>query len=226
VREVGYRNMRGEDLSATDDDDEGALPLQDAWKTVNALLNGAEYTQILRPRISVYARDSVGVFYETKTALNEVSIVRELTDKDLPTLEIYLDESKLFNIKGIGVAVCTGLSSTVSTYNLCSGGPLVFPTITSLVLDPVCGDNEKLRPLVLPSDHTVVVHIPKNSRRVRLLLDDQQSGDIDPGSSVYIRMSNYPIHQVIHVMGVASLYRHPSSIQDIWASRLNTFYNN
>ncbi len=42
---------------------------------------------------------SVGVFYDTKTALNEVAIVRELSDKQYPTLEIYLDQSKLFNIK-------------------------------------------------------------------------------------------------------------------------------
>ncbi len=41
----------------------------------------------------------VGVFYDTRTALNEVAIDRELSDKQYPTLEIYLDQSKLFNIK-------------------------------------------------------------------------------------------------------------------------------
>lgn len=86
-------------------------------------------------------------------------------------LEIFYNDEFIFEIKGDGIIVSTPTGSTA--YSLASGGPIIHPSIKSLLLTPVSPHTLTNRPVVLPDSGEI--KIKTSDENVIATIDGQHS---------------------------------------------------
>lgn len=80
-------------------------------------------------------------------------IMAKIAKFDLTVNGVYVS-----SIRADGIIVSTPTGSTA--YNLSAGGPILFPTLKTLVLTPICPHTLSVRPIVLPEDFVVEIVLP------------------------------------------------------------------
>jgi len=120
------------------------------------------------------------------SVLNDVVINRGTLSR-LVELETAVDGRYLTTFKADGLIVATPTGSTA--YSLAAGGPIVFPELDSIIINPICPHTLTNRPVILP-EH-VVVEVILNTREpgVTLTLDGQTSFPVAYKDRVVIRKS-------------------------------------
>ncbi|MBM3315734.1 NAD(+)/NADH kinase, partial [candidate division WOR-3 bacterium] len=95
---------------------------------------------------------------------------------------------------GDGIVVATPTGSTA--YSLAAGGPVVYPTMSALLLTPLCPHALAARPLVLPGDAAVELQLSRRSDSAMLNLDGQERWPLRPGGSVAVRVADFAVRLV------------------------------
>jgi len=96
-------------------------------------------------------------------------------------LETHIDGTYLTTFKSDGLILATPTGSTA--YSLAAGGPIVYPSLNSIIVNPICPHTINNRPLVLPDTATVKVILKTTNQDVHITLDGQvgiplQGGDV------------------------------------------------
>jgi NAD+ kinase len=91
--------------------------------------------------------------------------------------------------KADGLIVASPTGSTA--YNLSTGGPIVYPTVESLVLAPIAPHKLSFRPVVIPADEVVVT---LRSPQAHLSLDGRANGVLKVGDKLIIRRSPHSLN--------------------------------
>jgi NAD+ kinase len=86
-------------------------------------------------------------------------------------LETYIDGGYLTTFKADGLIISTPTGSTA--YSLAAGGPVVYPTLNSIIVNPICPHTLTNRPLVVPDDVTIRVILKATKQDVHITLDGQ-----------------------------------------------------
>ncbi|HEY0591368.1 MAG TPA: NAD(+)/NADH kinase [Thermoanaerobaculia bacterium] len=86
-----------------------------------------------------------------------------------------------------GMIVSTPTGSTA--YNLSAGGPIVYPTMSAIVLTPICPHMLSNRPVVLPDHHEIDITIVAGGQEVFLTLDGQEGIPVREGDRISIARS-------------------------------------
>ncbi len=90
-------------------------------------------------------------------------------------------------VKGDGIIISTSTGSTC--YSMSAGGPIVDPTLNTMVIVPLNPFRTPSHPLVINSDNVVDIEIIDNIKRSDLVLDGQISVNIEPLSVVKAKRS-------------------------------------
>ena len=99
-----------------------------------------------------------------------------------------------------------------TAYSLSAGGPIVHPSLSALVLTPICPRSLSFRPLVFPSSSSITLRVrsfepycrlnpdtisyqvsDRSRASAGLALDGQTSHVPGPGEAVTVQASKYPI---------------------------------
>lgn len=120
------------------------------------------------------------------SVLNDVVISRGNLSR-LVELETKVDERYLTMFKADGLIVATPTGSTA--YSLAAGGPIVFPELDSIIINPICPHTLTNRPVLLPEN--VVVEIALNTRETDAIvtLDGQISFPVSYEDRILIKKS-------------------------------------
>ena len=86
-----------------------------------------------------------------------------------------------------GLIVSTPTGSTA--YNLSAGGPIVYPTMSAIVLTPICPHMLSNRPIVLPDDLEIEIEITTKNQEIFLTLDGQEGVPISERDRVCVKKS-------------------------------------
>ncbi|MBM3303403.1 MAG: NAD(+)/NADH kinase, partial [Deltaproteobacteria bacterium] len=87
-------------------------------------------------------------------------------------LDVSINEEFLTTFRADGLIISTPTGSTA--YNLSAGGPVVYPTMESFILTPICPFTLTNRPIILPDTHVISIRLTKESEeRVSLTFDGQ-----------------------------------------------------
>jgi NAD+ kinase len=86
--------------------------------------------------------------------------------------------------RGDGVIISTPTGSTA--YSLSAGGPIVYPSMDSILITPICPHTLTNRPLLIPDGATVEITLESEEGDVRLTLDGQIGCDLHPFDQVVI----------------------------------------
>lgn len=93
-----------------------------------------------------------------------------------------------------GLIVSTPTGSTA--YNLSAGGPIIYPTMSAVVITPICPHMLSNRPIVLPDYLHIGITILSQAQEVYLTLDGQEGITVEQGDRVMVRKSNLAISLV------------------------------
>ncbi|KAG7091039.1 hypothetical protein E1B28_010099 [Marasmius oreades] len=123
--------------------------------------------------------------------MNEIALHRG-SSPHLNTIDIFVDGQHLTEAVSDGLIVSTPTGSTA--YSLSAGGPIVHPSLSALVLTPICPRSLSFRPLVFPSSSTITLRIGDRSRApAGVSMDGRTSYVLNPGESVTVQSSPYPV---------------------------------
>ncbi|KAK7444261.1 NADH kinase pos5 [Stygiomarasmius scandens] len=123
--------------------------------------------------------------------MNEIALHRG-SSPHLNTIDIYVDGQHLTEAVSDGLIVSTPTGSTA--YSLSAGGPIVHPSLSALVLTPICPRSLSFRPLVFPSSSSITLRIGDRSRApAGVSMDGRTSHVLQPGESVTVQASPYPV---------------------------------
>ena len=84
-----------------------------------------------------------------------------------------------------GLIVATPTGSTA--YSLSSAGPILYPTIHSIIVVPICPFNLTNRPVVIPDWMTIDIKVCPEQDNIGLILDGQVDVNIECGDVVSLK---------------------------------------
>jgi NAD+ kinase len=102
-------------------------------------------------------------------------------------LETYIDNDYIATFKADGLIVSTPTGSTA--YALSAGGPIVYPTLNSIILAPICPHTLTNRPIVLPDNVHVDIILKSMNEDVFLTIDGQVGFSLRQNDIVQVRKS-------------------------------------
>lgn len=107
---------------------------------------------------------------------------------------VYVDGEEIGCYSADGLIVSTPTGST--GYSLSAGGPIVVPTLESLILTPVSPHTLAIRPLVLPADVEVTVRADDGPGELLVTVDGQVGTTFTGGEALIVRRAPTPVHIV------------------------------
>ena len=125
-------------------------------------------------------------------ALNEV-VVEKIDFGHTIRLATFIDGEEALTYSADGLIIATPTGSTA--YNLSAGGPILSPALRAMVVTPVAPHLSLDRSLVLTDRQRVMVEIAPD-RSAFLVIDGQEIGHLEPGSTVTCRVATRPVRVV------------------------------
>ncbi len=107
---------------------------------------------------------------------------------------VHVDGEPIGALGGDGVVICTPTGST--GYSLSAGGPVVVPTVESIIVTPVSPHTLAMRPLVLPPDVEVAVRAEDGPEGLLVTVDGQVGTTFTSGETLRIRRAPTPVRIV------------------------------
>ena len=103
-------------------------------------------------------------------ALNDV-VINKGTLSRMIELEACVDGQYVSRFRSDGLIVSTPTGSTA--YNISAGGPIIFPTMSAMIVTPICSHTLTNRPIVLPESVTIEITLRSAQEDVYVTVDGQ-----------------------------------------------------
>ncbi len=161
----------------------------DVEKAVRLLASG-DYVAEARMCLRACAVDGHGCERQEWLALNDV-VVHKGGFARVVRLKITVNNDSIGTYAADGVIISTPTGSTA--YSLSAGGPVVVPTVESIILTPISAHTLAVRPLVLPPDAVVGIDTSISSEEMMVTIDGQVGTHLVPGEKLMVRRAKYPV---------------------------------
>jgi NAD+ kinase len=144
------------------------ITLTELYPMLEAILRGEYKTDermLLEAR--VWRKEKV---VDTFSVLNDVVINKGALARIIE-LETSVDQAYLTTFRADGLIISTPAGST--GYSLSAGGPIVYPSLHSIIITPICPHTMTNRPLIVPEEAVITVTLCSADQEVFLTLDGQ-----------------------------------------------------
>lgn len=122
-------------------------------------------------------------------ALNDF-VVSSMTAVSLISVDVSYNTIPFGLFKADGVIVATSTGST--SYSAAAGGPIIDPALDVIVLSPICAFSLSNRPVVLPADGMLSLHVlPSRDSGIVCKADGQVAYELEPDDVVQITIAAY-----------------------------------
>ena len=134
-----------------------------------------------------------GRISETWHALNDI-VMHKGGFARMLRVSVSVDGEPLgaYNCDGIVLASPTGSTA----YSLSAGGPLVTPSLDSIIVTPISAHALAIRPIVLPPDVTVLLESVDGPEEVLITVDGQAGTELGSADSLTVRRAPAPVRIV------------------------------
>lgn len=159
-------------------------------KTVGEILQG-NYTTESRTLLELVAPQ--GVFHDkVNYALNEINIIRN-PEHSLLAIKVFVNDVFLNTYWGDGILMATPTGSTA--YSLSAGGPILTPDSRNFVITPIAAHNLTVRPIVIPDDSVVRIHVEGRERKFVFSMDSRVCA-LDTSVELVVRKAGFCVNTV------------------------------
>ncbi len=127
-----------------------------------------------------------GVVAVEDEVLNDVVINRGALSR-IADHETRIDGKLIATFKSDGLIVATPTGSTA--YALAAGGPIIHPGLDCALIVPICPHALTQRPLVVPGDQVVSIHLGAEATDIYVTFDGQSGHALQAGDTLEVRRS-------------------------------------
>lgn len=120
--------------------------------------------------------------------LNDIVVAKKLFAR-LIHLETYINDEYVIHYSADGLVVSTSTGSTA--YSLSAGGPIVYPSIKTMIITPICPHTLSARALVVSHKSILKIVVLSKGKDVMLTVDGQQGIDLEENDIIKIKKSDY-----------------------------------
>lgn len=164
---------------------------EDVRKVVTEFVSGA-YNIVERSLVQVNTDPETDEFVTMNFALNEVTVSRKDTTSMI-MVETHLNDEYLTSYWADGLIIATPTGST--GYSLSCGGPVIEPTVKSLILTPIAPHNLNARPLVI-SDSTVIRLRVSGREENHLVSLDSRIATVENGTEIIVKKADFTVRMI------------------------------
>jgi len=147
-----------------------------------------ETRMVLTARIIRQGEDQPGVPFLNDMVINKGALARIID------LETSIDGLFLTSYRGDGLIVATPTGSTA--YNLAAGGPILHPTLKTVILTPICPFTLTNRPLIVQDDAVIEIGLGSKAKEVWLTFDGQVGYPLEGGDIVRVQKAKKSIQLI------------------------------
>ncbi len=124
-------------------------------------------------------------------ALNDC-IIRSIHNGRLTSIDAFINKQSLSCYKGDGVLISTPTGSTA--YSLALFGPVVYPTLSVFIVNPISPHKLTHRPLIINSTNILEFSSTDNNRKSDLIVsvDGQENYVLDKNKRIKIKLYSKP----------------------------------
>jgi NAD+ kinase len=153
-------------------------------------LSRKEYTAESRMGLVATIDRPHGAVRESWVALNDV-VVHKGGVARIASLKVGVNGEPIATYAADGVVISTPTGSTA--YSLSAGGPVVFPTLESILVTPVSPHTLAIRPLLLPAESEVTVQREDGPADIMVTVDGQVGTSFGLDETLRVHRAGRPI---------------------------------
>ncbi len=154
------------------------------------VLSGGSFRVEERSTLTLEVQDREGGVLATGWALNDVSVEKEARQR-LVRLEVAIGTTPFASMAADGVIVATSTGSTA--YALSAGGPIVNPTLDTMLIVPVAPHSLFDRTVVTDLADTVTIEVADDQDGALVSTDGMDPVVIGPGGRAIVRGGEQPV---------------------------------
>ena len=167
------------------------VTLDEMYPALERVLTGDFITE-LRMMVDLYVSRG-GTQIAQHRALNDV-VINKGTLSRMIELEARVDGQYVSRFRADGLIVSTPTGSTA--YNLSAGGPIISPTISAMVMTPICSHTLTNRPIVLPEGVKVEITLRSAQDDVYVTVDGQVGLKLQMDDTMVVEKSEVAVKLV------------------------------
>jgi NAD+ kinase len=126
-------------------------------------------------------------------ALNDVVLSKSAIARMID-LDTYVDDQFVCAYKADGLIVATPTGSTA--YSLSAGGPIIFPSVPTICLTPICPHMLTNRPVLVAETSVIQIRCRGDDESVFLTIDGQIGEPLKQDDRVVCRSSPHSLHLI------------------------------
>ncbi|MDZ7630728.1 MAG: NAD(+)/NADH kinase [Gemmatimonadaceae bacterium] len=149
-----------------------------------------DYAVERRMSLEAHATDAAGREHYRWRAVNDV-VLHKGGFARVIQLRATVDGREVARYSADGVIAATPTGSTA--YSLSAGGPVIVPTVESILLTPVSPHTLAMRPLVLPPTARLTLEVLREATELLITVDGQVGAMFSAGEVLHIQRSPDPI---------------------------------
>jgi len=152
----------------------------------NALMRFARHDYVAEPRMALRAKvlDVRGIERERWIALNDV-VLHKGGFARVVSIRVSANGEAVANYADDGVVLSTPTGSTA--YSLSAGGPVVYPTLETIVVTPVSAHTLAIRTVILPASAEVTLTADDGPAELLVTVDGQVGTTFSGGETLSVR---------------------------------------
>jgi NAD+ kinase len=181
-------------------------PISDLYETLENWTNGVADIDSRAMMHTRLVRN--GACLREWDALNDV-VVAKGTIARMADYTVRIDDQLVATFRADGVIVSTPTGSTA--YNLAANGPIVMPSVSCMVVTPICPHLLTIRPIVLPGESKVSITVEGVPNQTYLTVDGQEAVELVLNDQVQCFRSD---------SSVRLLRLHPNGLFNVLRSKL------
>ncbi len=166
------------------------IPLERLYPVVETMVGGGlevESRMMLETTVLRGKREVIRFQVLNDVVINKSTLAR-IIDLNVAINDVFVTT---FRADGLIIATPTGSTG----YNLSAGGPILYPTIETFVLTPICPFTLTNRPIIVPDTAVIGIEMGRESEETVVLTFDGQVGfDLRHGDKVNIFKSKEKIN--------------------------------
>jgi NAD+ kinase len=164
----------------------GFLTCCNADQLSNALMRFARRDFVAESRMALEARvfDAKGVERQQWIALNDV-VLHKGGFARVVSFRVAANGEPIATYGADGIVLSTPTGSTA--YSLSAGGPVVYPTLETIVVTPVSAHTLAVRPVILPAGVEVTLHTDAVAEELLVTVDGQVGTTFSSGEMLSVR---------------------------------------
>jgi NAD+ kinase len=134
-----------------------------------------------------------GAVIRRQIALND-AVLNKAALARIMDVTLRVDGEYVITYKADGLILSTPTGSTA--YSLAAGGPIIYPTVESFVVTPICPHTLTHRPLVIPDTAKIEIDFQAEDDAVFLTLDGQIGIELQQGDHIIVRKAQEKLRLV------------------------------